>query len=835
MKQQPQARTTAKKHVILFLAANPRDTGRLALDEEARDIHVELKRTGYRDRFDFVTRWAAKPLDLLRELRELKPTIVHFSGHGARPAGTPDRAQGRDVVAALSGNEPGGVMFDGAEGRGNVVTPEAFVQTFASAGPQVRLVVLNACFTEPMAQSLLAHVDCVVGMSGAIHDDAARNFAIGFYGGLGERESIAAAFAQGTTAINLNGLPDADQPQLKVREGFDASTLILASVEPSLLVKLPCPYPGMRPYQADDAEGFFGRDAEVDELIGRVRIGEREIYVTGPSSSGKSSLVAAGLLPQLARGVSGLGPFVVRTVQPGKRPATRLAEALDAPGQPLAAADRIAALLAHRGPSSSVLLVVDQLEELFTLASTDECASFLAALHALRAVPRCVVICTLRADFFGTLIESTLWPEHRNRTQLSHVEVSPLRREALREAIVAPSHEIGVEVEPELVERLLADAAAEPGILPLLQETLVQLWDKRTDQVLTLPHYLALGDGERSGLAVALARRADATLRRFSAAQTGIARRILLRLISFGEGRSDTRRQQLRAQLHAGENAAEFAFVLQTMVDDRLLAVDDDIAGEPRVDLAHEVMISAWPTLAGWIRSYRVDEQRRRHFEEAAVQHRRGARGLLDPIELAEAGRWIASETARELGYSDDLPLFLAASRRAIDEGDRRRRRLIRFANTVLVLFSIGVSIGGFAIWRQRQATRLQFGLNEQELARSLIVDRRDSIGAVPHLARAVMLGVDSTVLRTIIRSARQYAWSTILRHEEPVYRAVFSFDGVRAATASADGTAQVWDTVTGQLLGHALRHGDTVTDVAFSPDGVRIVTASCNGDRLGA
>src|SRR5213078_1460835 len=221
MKQQPQARTTAKKHVILFLAANPRDTGRLALDEEARDIHVELKRTGYRDRFDFVTRWAAKPLDLLRELRELKPTIVHFSGHGARPAGTPDRAQGRDVVAALSGNEPGGVMFDGAEGRGNVVTPEAFVQTFASAGPQVRLVVLNACFTEPMAQSLLAHVDCVVGMSGAIHDDAARNFAIGFYGGLGERESIAAAFAQGTTAINLNGLPDADQPQLKVREGFD--------------------------------------------------------------------------------------------------------------------------------------------------------------------------------------------------------------------------------------------------------------------------------------------------------------------------------------------------------------------------------------------------------------------------------------------------------------------------------------------------------------------------------------------------------------------------------------------------------------------------------------
>src|SRR5215510_13697285 len=75
-------RAAAKKHVILFMAANPRDTGRLALDQEARSIHLELKRTGYRDRFDFVTRWAAEPLDLLRELRELKPTIVHFSGHG---------------------------------------------------------------------------------------------------------------------------------------------------------------------------------------------------------------------------------------------------------------------------------------------------------------------------------------------------------------------------------------------------------------------------------------------------------------------------------------------------------------------------------------------------------------------------------------------------------------------------------------------------------------------------------------------------------------------------------------------------------------------------------
>ena len=85
--------------VILFLVAKPSDTGRLALDREARAIHVELKRSGYRDRFDVVTRWAAEPLDLLRELRELRPTIVHFSGHGARPFIATDPAQGREVIA----------------------------------------------------------------------------------------------------------------------------------------------------------------------------------------------------------------------------------------------------------------------------------------------------------------------------------------------------------------------------------------------------------------------------------------------------------------------------------------------------------------------------------------------------------------------------------------------------------------------------------------------------------------------------------------------------------------------------------------------------------------
>jgi len=237
------------KHTILFLAANPSGTDRLALDREARAIQVELERSGLRDRFELVTRWAAEPLDLLRELRKLKPTIVHFSGHGAPGAtGTPGTssvagrhgpgpAPHRDVVVepgSSDGESSHGLFFQGPDGRPQLVSTAALEETFGAAGASVQLVVLSACYSDVQARALLPHVGCVVGMSGAIGDDTARTFAIGFYGGLGERESIAAAYKQGCAAISLEGLRDRDRPQLVVRVGVDAGKLVLVvdPVEP---------------------------------------------------------------------------------------------------------------------------------------------------------------------------------------------------------------------------------------------------------------------------------------------------------------------------------------------------------------------------------------------------------------------------------------------------------------------------------------------------------------------------------------------------------------------------------------------------------------------------
>jgi WD40 repeat protein len=232
-------RPAPKKHTILFLAANPVGTDRLALDQEAREIQAELERSGFRDSFELVTRWAVQPLDLLRELRKIRPTVVHFSGHGCRGAAAGARRAGlaphRDVVTepgagSGAGGEPEeGLLFVGPDGRPQRVSTRALEETFGAAGASVKLVALSACYSEQQAAALLAHVDCVVGMSGAILDDAARSFAIGFYGGLGERESVAAAYQQGRAAISLEGLPGSELPQLKIRAGVDASRLVLAT------------------------------------------------------------------------------------------------------------------------------------------------------------------------------------------------------------------------------------------------------------------------------------------------------------------------------------------------------------------------------------------------------------------------------------------------------------------------------------------------------------------------------------------------------------------------------------------------------------------------------
>ena len=200
-----------------------------------------------------------------------------------------------------------------------------------------------------------------------------------------------------------------------------------------------------------------------------------------------------------------------------------------------------------------LLLVVDQFEELFTTATADQVGRFEQALLRLIGAPDFYLIVAARADFYANLMASPLWPrippDHR-------LEVTPPRGDALREAIALPARDVGVQLEPQLVERLLADAGEEPGVLPFVQETLVRLWAHADRLVIGLDVYTDLvGDKSgRSGLQVALAEHADHVYGNVLAGkhERDIAERILLRLVQFGEGRPDTRRQQTVDELRKG-------------------------------------------------------------------------------------------------------------------------------------------------------------------------------------------------------------------------------------------------------------------------------------------
>lgn len=443
---------------------------------------------------------------------------------------------------------------------------------------------------------------------------------------------------------------------------------------PALLPE--CPYPGMMPFDEATSDRFFGREHETHALVDRLRL-HPFLAVIGASGSGKSSLVRAGLIPALRKSrLFGAGDWSPLIMRPGVTPGATLAARLG--DQPRDVAPR----------TSRTLLIVDQFEELFTLAA-GETEAFQHALLDLAARPDCFVVLTVRADFYADLMATPLWSE----IQAHRVEVTPLGTAALRRAIVQPAAAVGVAIEGALIERLVADAAGEPGVLPFIQETLVLLWERLERRYLPMRSYEALvlsrsaygGDSTGiSGLQVAIARRADATLANLTAAQQVTVRRIFLRLIQFGEGRADTRRQQPLASLHsAGDDPAVLHETLQRLAGSRLITLSgDDLSPDTgrstsvRVDIAHEALIRGWPTLQTWIAARREAEQIRRRLEDKAhewVRLGRGEGGLLDPIELAEAERWLASSDAEDLGYDSALPELARFSRAMIEQGQYER------------------------------------------------------------------------------------------------------------------------------------------------------------------
>lgn len=196
----------AERVKILFLAANPAVTTRLGLDEEARAIKNKIRAAEHRDAFEFITEWAVRPDDLLQALNEHRPHIVHFSGHGS---------------------ESKELFFAGEDGAAKAVGPRALGRLFLALGDNVRVVVLNACWSSGLAKSIAKSVDCVVGMRQAIGDRAAMQFAASFYRALAFGRSVQNAFEQGRVALDLQAIEENNRPQLIVRQRVDPGRLHL--------------------------------------------------------------------------------------------------------------------------------------------------------------------------------------------------------------------------------------------------------------------------------------------------------------------------------------------------------------------------------------------------------------------------------------------------------------------------------------------------------------------------------------------------------------------------------------------------------------------------------
>lgn len=216
------------KHRILFLAANPDRSSPLELGEECAAIERELGLAVHRDDFEFRSKWAVTIDDMMRHLMELRPTIIHFSGHGAGKATGASSAGTRDIVPPRApADAAGGIYLQGDHGGSQLVTARALTLMIKSAGASARVVVLNACYTESQGEALRSVVDCVVGMAGAIRDDAARAFAVAFYRALGHRCSVGNAVDQGVATLAAKDMPDEALPRCRARDGLDPQRVTL--------------------------------------------------------------------------------------------------------------------------------------------------------------------------------------------------------------------------------------------------------------------------------------------------------------------------------------------------------------------------------------------------------------------------------------------------------------------------------------------------------------------------------------------------------------------------------------------------------------------------------
>ncbi len=614
----------------------------------------------------------------------------------------------------------------------------------------------------------------------------------------------------------------------------------------------PVPYRGLESFRPEDAALFFGREVMTDAVVRRVKDvikdpdGGTLIVVVGASGSGKSSLLQAGVIPAIGGG--GLGErWACVAVQPGGQPVSRLSQALAGAlsRDPCDLEDRLRADPAAWPDApdglAGVIVVVDQFEEVFTTCEEQErqelITILLGAARSRRAErAAAVVVLGLRADFYGrAALEPSLVPA----LQDSQVVVGPMTADELRRAIVEPARLVGMEVDGDLVDLLLADLSPRPqaqqihnpGALPLLAHALRETWERGRRGRLTVADYRATG-----GIAHAVQATAERVYGQLSPEEQDLARRVFLRLVNIDDDGVVTRRHVVRDDLpgaaHDSASAPDSSLerVVGCFVSHRLLTAHDN-----SVEVSHEALLTAWPRLGEWIDADRAGLRVRRQLSEGA---RLWAEADRDPAELLRGGRleivaaW--SDAAEHQGDLNETErLFLEAS---LDETARERssarQRLRRLRVLLGLVVCLAVAAGVLAT-----VARHSRGVAEQSrnvaLSRQVAIQasrlRETDASLAAQLALVAHRISPTQDARSALVDSSALPTPTRLLGQPGATALALTADGhMMAVSRAAEGTVQLFSLSEAdppQKLG-SLRPAGPAADVfgmAFSPDGARL------------